>query len=222
MTKHYVRRANTESDEHSNSKDVERIGAFSDAVFAFSLTVLAIEIKVPIVTGDPKVELPAAMLEQAPHLISFVVGFIVVALYWAGHHRIFRQIERVDGRVVWLNLAMLMFIAFMPVATAYLGEYPEVPIVPASYAFVLICISVAELILLRHLTSHHLLNADVTPRLIRFYELRILVPMLIIIISIPIAFIVGAIPAMLSWALIYPALLVAGRGYRDVLPQIYG
>lgn len=219
MSKQSVRPVHEASERKS---DVERIGAFSDAVFAFSLTVLAIEIKVPIVTGDPKVELPAAMLEQAPHLISFVVGFLVVALYWAGHHRIFRQIERVDGRLVWLNLFLLMFIAFMPVATAYLGEYPDVPLIPTIYALVLTCISIVELLLLRHVASHNMLDPDVSPRLVSLYQLRILAPMAIFLLSIPVAYLISANAAELSWALIWPASILVSRSYRDVTPQIYG
>jgi uncharacterized membrane protein len=210
-----------ENSERSR-KDVERIAAFSDAIFAFSMTVLALEIKVPTITGNPVAELPAAIIEQSPHFLSFVVGFLVVAMYWSGHHRMFRYIRRVDGRLVWLNILLLMGIAFMPVPTDYLGEYANVPLIAAIYAAVLIIIAIVDGAMWSYVASHKLLDEELSPRLIRLYQLRIMIPAIIFALSIPVAFIFGAIPAELSWILIWPALVFVSSRYRDVSPQIYG
>jgi uncharacterized membrane protein len=203
-------------------KDVDRIAAFSDAIYAFSMTVLATEIKVPIVTGDLASALPPAMIDQLPHFLSFIVAFLVVALYWTGHHRMFRHIRRVDSRLIWLNIFMLMFVAFMPVASGYMGEYGEIGLIAALDACVLIAISVFSALLWRHAATAGLLDKTVTPRLVRLFQWRVIVLAIVFGLSIPIALTLGAIPAELSWILIWPAMVLVGRRYRDVTPLIYG
>jgi uncharacterized membrane protein len=208
-----------------SGKDVDRIAAFSDAIYAFSMTVLAVEVKVPILTGDRAsvaIALPEEMIRQLPHFFSFIIGFLVVALFWTGHHRMFRHIRRVDGQLIWLNIRMLMFIAFMPVPTGYLAEYGDVALIAALYAGVVIAIALLSLILWRHAVSGNLLEKDVNRRLIRLYEWRTLVPAFVFAFSVPIAFTLGATAAEWSWLLIWPIRALIGRQYRDVLPQIYG
>lgn len=203
-------------------KDVDRLAAFSDAIFAFSMTVLAVEIEVPTVTGDVASALPQAMLEQLPHFLSFILAFLVVALLWTSHHRMFRHIRRVDSPLIWLNILLLMLIAFMPVAEGYLGEYGEVPLIPALYAGILVAISLLNLMMWRHAATADLLEEDVHPRLVRFYQWRVLAPALVFAFSIPLAFTLGAAVAEYSWLLIVPIRELINRGYRDVSSQIYG
>jgi len=205
-----------------STKDVDRIAAFSDAIFAFSMTVLTVDIKVPVVTGDLSTALPQAIIQQIPHLLSFVAAFLVVAMYWSGHHRMFRHIRRVDGRLIWMNILLLMLIAFMPVPTGYLGEYTNVPLIEALYASVLIAISLVSLMLWRHAASAQLLDPHLHPRLISLYQWRSLVPAFVFAVSILVAYTVGAIVAELGWILIWPITLLFSRQYRDVTPQIYG
>jgi uncharacterized membrane protein len=186
------------------------------------MTVLATEIKVPIVTGNLASALPQAMIDQLPHFISFIVAFLVVALYWTGHHRMFRHIRRVDGRLIWLNIFMLMFVAFMPVASGYMGEYGEIGFIAALDACVLIAISLFSALLWRHAATARLLDKSVTPRLVLLFQWRVIVLALVFGLSIPIALTLGAIPAELSWMLVWPAMALVGRRYRDVGSHIYG
>ena len=203
-------------------KDIDRIAAFSDAIFAFSMTVLAVSIGVPVIAGNPAAELPGAMIKELPHFIGFVVGFLVVAMYWAGHHRRFRHMRRVDGRLVWLNIILLMFIAFMPVPTSYLGTFSDVPLAAVFFAVVQIATSFVEILLWRYATLRHFLDHDISPRLIRLYHWWAIVPMSVFALSIPIAFAVSAEAAEISWVLIWPLTVFFSRRYRDVAPQIYG
>lgn len=206
-------------ESRESEKDVDRIGAFSDAIFAFSMTVLAVEIVVPSV---PTNELPQAIVEQVPHFISFVVGFLVVAMYWAGHHRMFRYMRRVDGRLIWTNILLLMLIAFMPVPTGYLGEYTTIPLVAAIYAMVIIAMSFVELFLWHHAETARLIDPHLPKRLIRLYQWRMRMPIFVFVLSIILAFSLGATVAEYSWALLLPAHLLLTRHYRDVVPHIYG
>jgi uncharacterized membrane protein len=222
MKRHTTPQDSAPVEAYETRKDVERLAAFSDAIYAFSMTVLAVDIKVPIVAGDPASTLPPAMLEQLPHFLSFIFAFLVVALFWTGHHRMFRHVRRVDIWLIWLNIFMLMFIAFMPVPAGYLGEYGQLGFIAAFYAGVVIAISLCSLALWRHAATAGLLDKDLNPRLIRLYQWRTIVPAVVFALSIPVAFTLGSFAAEWSWLLVLPLRAYLGRRYRDVTSQIYG
>jgi uncharacterized membrane protein len=107
----------------SDSLGLERIVFFSDAVFAIAITLLALEIRLPEEAGhatDP--ELVRILLSLWPKYLGYVVSFLVIGLFWIGHHRKFRFIERYDSNLIILNILMLMFVALVPFPTALLSE----------------------------------------------------------------------------------------------------
>ena len=102
-------------------RELDRIVFFSDAVFAIAITILVLDIRVPY--GLSPAELPAEVLGLWPKYLSYVVSFLVLAIYWQAHHRVFKPIRGYDGTLVWLNFFFLMAIAFLPFPTSLLGEY---------------------------------------------------------------------------------------------------
>jgi uncharacterized membrane protein len=68
-------------------------------------------------------ELPAQILGLGPKYLSCVISFLVLAVYWQAHHRVFRPFRSYDGTLVWLNFLFLMAVAFLPFPTSLLGEY---------------------------------------------------------------------------------------------------
>lgn len=100
----------------------ERALAFSDAVFGVAITLLVIDLRLPeTVHGD------AALLEalraMVPKLLLFGFTFLIVGAAWLAHHRKFSLIERVDGRLLWINLIYLMALCLVPFASSVLGEH---------------------------------------------------------------------------------------------------
>ena len=105
-------------------KELDRIVFFSDAVFAIAITILVLDIRVPdIPEGRVAAELPAQILTLGPKYLSYVISFLVLAVYWQAHHRVFKHIRGYDGTLVWLNFLFLMAVAFLPFPTSLLGEY---------------------------------------------------------------------------------------------------
>ncbi len=109
-----------------NSRDTDRLEAFSDAVIAIAITLLIIEIGVPhasegehFTAGD----LLNALLDLWPSYLGYVVSFLTIGIMWINHHNIFRFIGRTDQRLVVLNTLFLLCIAFIPFPTAVLAEY---------------------------------------------------------------------------------------------------
>jgi uncharacterized membrane protein len=113
-------------------RELDRIVFFSDAVFAIAITILVLDIRLP--EGLSPAELPAQVLALGPKYLSYVISFLVLAIYWQAHHRVFRPIRSYDGMLVWLNFLFLMAVAFLPFPTSLLGEYSEEQVSVVIYA----------------------------------------------------------------------------------------
>ncbi len=109
------------AEDHLHPNETQRIEAFSDGVFAIAITLLIIEIGVPQVTG--KESLSGALGDLWPSYGAYVLSFIMIGIYWANHHSLFRLFVRTDHFFLMLNVLFLMAIAFLPFPTAVLGEY---------------------------------------------------------------------------------------------------
>jgi uncharacterized membrane protein len=108
--------------ERTDDLGLDRLIFFSDAVFAIAITLLALDItRMPAGLSDP--DLFKKLVEAGPTLISFVISFAAIGLIWIGHHGIFRRIGEYDAPLIFLNLLLLMIIAFVPYPTSLLGLY---------------------------------------------------------------------------------------------------
>ncbi len=101
----------------------QRIEAFSDGVFAIAITLLILEIKVPHLHGDEAGQLGGALLRLWPSYVAYLLSFVMIGIYWANHHYIFRFYRRTNHLFNLLNAFFLMCIAFLPFPTAVLAEY---------------------------------------------------------------------------------------------------
>jgi TMEM175 potassium channel family protein len=118
-----------------NRLGLERIVFFSDAVMAIAITLLVIDLKLPAIPAAQAVEqLPVLLKELAPHIVSFLISFAVVGVYWSTHHMLFTHIKRYNRQLIALNLFFLLFIALMPFFTSLQGQYSQVPMAVIAYA----------------------------------------------------------------------------------------
>ena len=101
--------------------NLARFEAFTDGVFAIAMTLLVIEIKVPLL---PKTGAGFQwMIENLGHqILSYLSSFIVIGVIWINHHALFHLLKRVDRTTLALNLFLLMSVAFIPFSTALVGE----------------------------------------------------------------------------------------------------
>ena len=101
------------------SEEFSRLLAFSDGVFAIAMTLLVVGIAVPtLADGGDVGQLADALNDLVPNFTSFFISFTVIGRYWVAHHHFFSMLRRVDGRLIWVNLLYLAFIAFLPFPTA--------------------------------------------------------------------------------------------------------
>jgi uncharacterized membrane protein len=78
-----------------------RLEAFSDGVLAILITIMVLELRVP---HEPTVEALGALL---PVLLSYVLSFIYIGIYWSNHHHMLHVTSRVTGGILWANLHLL-------------------------------------------------------------------------------------------------------------------
>src|SRR4029079_12214729 len=93
-----------------------RLEAFSDGVIAIIITIMVLELKVP--HGDDL----AALRPVVPHLLTYVMSFVYLGIYWNNHHHMLHVTEHVDGRSLWSNLHLLFWLSLVPFVTAWMGE----------------------------------------------------------------------------------------------------
>src|SRR5207253_5195229 len=101
------------------ARGTARPEAFSDGVFAIAITLLVLDIKVPRAEGD----LVRALLGQWPTYVGYLGSFIIVGVWWAGHHALLDTIGRCDHTLRIVNTFHLLCIALLPFTTALLAEY---------------------------------------------------------------------------------------------------
>jgi uncharacterized membrane protein len=118
-----------------------RLEAFSDGVLAIIITIMVLELKVP-----HAVEL-SALKPVLPVLLSYVLSFIYLGIYWNNHHHLFQATEEVSGGILWANLHLLFWLSLFPFTTAWMGENHLAPIPTAIYGFVLLMAAIAYYIL---------------------------------------------------------------------------
>lgn len=103
---------------------LSRLETLGDAIFAFSLTLLAFDLNLPGIAGS---DLKQRLFLLLPKLVIFIFTFLVVAQQWDVHQRTLRYVTRADGTFIWLNLLSYMFIVLLPTSADILGEYPTEP-----------------------------------------------------------------------------------------------
>lgn len=137
----------------------ERLSFFSDAVFAIAITLLVIEIRVPHLPAMSDAALGHALLGLVPNFVGFIVSFLVIARFWAGHHRLFGLVDRASPAMIRANLGLLMAIAFMPFPTALLSDYASLRAAVGFYTAFLVLVGLANMRLI-HVTLRDGVSAD--------------------------------------------------------------
>ena len=118
-----------------------RLEAFSDGVIAIIITIMVLELRVP--HGD---DFPA-LLPLIPVLLSYVLSFLYVGIFWNNHHHMLHATRRISGAVLWANLHLLFWLSLIPFVTGWMGENHFAAAPTALYGVVLLMAALAYTIL---------------------------------------------------------------------------
>ncbi|MFN8112449.1 MAG: TMEM175 family protein [Solirubrobacterales bacterium] len=196
----------------SEQRELDRVGAFSDGVFAVAITLLVLNIEVPPVSADG---LDGALEDLVPDVTAYFIAFAVIGLFWYGHHRAWSSFRRSTPKLVWSNMLLLSLIALMPFTTALMGRFDEAG---DELAVVLYALNVGLAACADTFVDKVAFDQGIA-RVVSAGERRAQIVTgwlrpAIFFGSIPVALLIGATVAQLSWLLLLLLPWVGGRVER--------
>jgi uncharacterized membrane protein len=155
---------------------LERLAALSDGVFAFAMTLLVLDIRVPQ-TGSvhSERELLQALGALLPRFVMYAMSFLTLGIFWVGQQTQLNQLARADRDLAWIHIGFLAAVAIMPFSTRLLAEfiaYRTALVIYWSNVFILGAVLYAAW---RYAVQAPLIKADISPQLVAAVERRILV-----------------------------------------------
>lgn len=159
-----------------------RIAALVDGIFAVAMTLLVLDLKLPEgVKISTDAEAWRQLVELKNHFSTYVLSFIVLGVYWIGHHSQFHFVRRANRGLLRLNLLFLLFTTLLPFSTNLLSGHSHLHIVVAVYGANLLLLSLTSLLHLGYLAHHPELSHDhLTPSWIATLRLRTGIPAVIV------------------------------------------
>lgn len=189
-------------DDEAAAEGIGRILALSDGVFAIAITLLILEIAVPATAGDAG--LPKALLGLWPRYLAYLLSFVVIARFWVTHRLAFQLIARADAALVWLNLLLLMFVAFLPFPTAVVGRHTGSPAAAVLYATSVLLASLASAASWWYASGRgQLLRPDVRRARVTAARARTLSAPVFFALTVPVA-VFAPHAAEIMWILAFP------------------
>jgi len=170
----------------------ERISAFSDGVFSIAITLLVLNLRIPTIPSNVPSYADKVLDQlrtQWPSLLSYILSFVIVGIYWIAHHNMFHYIKRSNRPFLWINILLLMCVAFIPFPAGLLGQYPTQPISVIIYASSLILTNLMLSLLWWYATSNHrLVDQDIDPHFVRTVNRRNMTAPVVYLVSIGLSF----------------------------------
>lgn len=126
-----------------------RLEAFSDGVLAIIITIMVLELKVPHEATL------AALAPMWPVVLSYILSFVYIGIYWNNHHHLWHAAEHVTGGVLWANLLLLFWLSLVPFVTSWMGENHFAAVPVAIYGVVLLGAALSYYVMTRVLLRSH-------------------------------------------------------------------
>jgi uncharacterized membrane protein len=204
----------TEEDESSKRSvyGLDRVLAISDGVFAFAVTLLVLDLVVPVLSPEASsADLWQALSKEYVSFLSYLTSFFIAGIWWNAHNRNFRQIRDADSTLRWLNLLFLLWIALLPFFTKILDQYNTLQIAVVLYATDQAAAGIFMSLSWWYASrNHRLVDKNLKKSAIRSRLLTNVVAPFFFIISMGISF-VGPVIATYSWFAMFPVLFLVHR-----------
>lgn len=182
----------TARDQEPTGLSKHRLEALTDGIFAVTMTLLVIDLKLPerAAVDDPS-DLAIGVLHLIPTFIAWIISFFVLAIFWFSHHRLFHHVRVVNGNFVWLNILYLSCVSLMPFSSALAGEYSRILFSQWFYSSNMILLAVLGLLNYRYVFHHpELWDTSVTLGFYRGARVRTWGLMVVALVAVGIAWVV--------------------------------
>jgi uncharacterized membrane protein len=167
-----------------------RLEAFSDGVLAIIITIMVLEMKIP---HQPDLH---SLLHLWPVFLSYLLSFVFVGIYWGNHHHLLHTVHHVNSGIIWSNLALLFALSLIPFSTGWMGEnhFERIPVAlyGVNMLFCALCYQVLQFTIMKHYVHPTRLSDALKKQ-----KAKGTISLLLYISSIPIAFYIPALSALL-------------------------
>ena len=187
-----------------------RLEAFSDGVIAILITIMVLGLT------PPRGADLAALQPLIPTLLSYILSFIFLGIYWNNHHHLLQAARHVNGGILWANLHLLFWLSLVPFVTSWMGATNFATWPVALYGVVLLGSAIAFTILSLLLVSIHGQDSPLAVALSNNTKGNI--SLLLYLLAIPLAFFVPLLSGIL-YAVVAAVWLVPDRRIERVLPR---
>ena len=160
-----------------------RLEAFSDGVLAIIITIMVLEIKTPETANWEGV------LHLLPTLISYILSFSIIGVYWNNHHHLLHSLKKVSSAIMWGNLNLLFWLSLIPFGTKWIGETHFDRFTVIAYSILLLICGVSFNILQNQIANSLGNESNELKSIIKKQNLKVLISTACNILSIPAAFI---------------------------------
>lgn len=194
---------------------VEHVISFSDAIFAFAITLMALSIDIPDLPSNlTQSELLDKLYDLFPQFESYIISFAVIAIFWVSYHQVFNHIKGSHIIMVYLNLLFLLLITLLSLSTSLVINYGGYHIPYIIYSLMVILTSSLLAMIWWHATKDKLL---IDKNLHQFYIKGVMINL----ISIPLVFTVSIIISFVNldiaeyfWLVIAPLNIAIKQKYK--------
>jgi uncharacterized membrane protein len=161
-------------------KNLHRLEALADGVFAVAMTLLVLDLRTPAAEAvHGEAGLLAALLTLAPRLLTYLMSFITLGIFWLGQQAELNLLERSNRDVVWTHIVFLMAVCLVPFSTALLAEFMEYRVALLVYWANILLLGLLLLLAWRLARRSALLKPDVPADIDRAIVRRILIAQLL-------------------------------------------
>ena len=166
-----------------------RIEALTDGIFAISMTLLVLTLALPEAEKGIT-EVHNLLIGQSDKFFNYALSFVLLAVFWMGHHQQSHLIKRTDGRHLWINIFFLMFVGLMPFTTSLVGDYSNDSMAELSFAINIFMLGILLALNWVYATNHHrLVDNSLDSRSIALGKKRGVITPLVAVLAMGIAFI---------------------------------
>jgi uncharacterized membrane protein len=157
-------------------QSLERLAALSDGIFAVALTLLVLDLHVPVSSAiNSEGDLWNALLKLVPSFSTYFMSFLTLGIFWVGQQTQLNHFVKSTRTLSWLHLIFLLTVGIMPFSTAFLASFITFRLALVFYWFNILLMGIPLFFSWRYASSHALLRDDITEEVLAAMERRIIV-----------------------------------------------
>ena len=157
-------------------QNLERLAALSDGVFAVAMTLLVLDLRAPAADAiHSEHDLLAALAALAPRLLTYMMSFLTLGIFWLGQQAQLDRLTRSDRDLAWLHIAFLFAVTLVPFSTGLLAECMTYRTALVAYWANILLLGVVLYLTWGHASRTKLVKEDTTPEMVAAICRRIVI-----------------------------------------------